>query len=130
VNESESAHPVDPLPPLDPEQPAESLVPAVDGHPVVLYTFLRIAIFAAVGILLYLVGLRGALLIIFSLLISGVVSVFALNRRREVAAVGITTAIQRVGQRIDASARAEDVDDDADFTPGPESSAGPDSSAR
>jgi len=91
---------------------------------------LRIAIFAAVGILLYLVGLRGALLIIFSLLISGVVSVFALNRRREVAAVGITTAIQRVGQRIDASARAEDVDDDADFTPGPESSAGPDSSAR
>jgi hypothetical protein len=120
VNESENAQPA------DPSAPAEELAPVRGGHPIVLYTLLRLAILAAVGLVLYFAGMRGPLLIIFSLLISGVVSVFALNRRREVAAVGITTAIQRVGQRIDASSRAEDVDDDADFEPDPASPEGSD----
>lgn len=83
-------------------------VPSTDGHPVVVYTLLRFLLVALVGAVLYLVGVRGIWLIIFAFLVSGVISMVVLNRRREVAAVGVTTAIQRVNARIDATSRAED----------------------
>jgi hypothetical protein len=81
---------------------------------VVVYTLLRFLLVALVGGVLYLAGVRGIWLILFAFLISGVISVVALNRRREIAAVGVTTAIQRVNARIDAGSRAEDetADDD------------------
>jgi Protein of unknown function (DUF4229) len=101
-----------------------------DGHPVVVYTLLRFLLVALVGGVLYLAGVRGIWLILFAFLISGVISVVALNRRREVAAVGVTTAIQRVNARIDAGSRAEDEPADDDLAeygaaPGAVSSAEP-----
>jgi hypothetical protein len=54
-------------------------------------------------------------LILFAFLVSGFVSIVALNRRREVAAVGFTSVIKRVNDRIDASTRAEDVDVEDDL---------------
>ncbi len=91
--------------------------PLARQHPVVVYTLLRIGMLVAVGAVLYLVGLRGVWLLLFAFLISGVVSAFALSRPREGAALGISTAVKGVNARLDASARAEDEDDDLDDPP-------------
>jgi len=79
------------------------------GHPVLVYTALRLLLLAVTAGVLYLLGLRNILLLlVFAFLISGVISIFVLNRRREVAAVEVVTAVQKVNHRIDESARAED----------------------
>ncbi len=90
-------------------------LPAADApeprgaHPVLVYSLLRLLILAITVGVLWLLGLRQPLLLLlFAFLISGVVSVFALDRRREVAAVEVVTAVQKVNQRIDSSSAAED----------------------
>jgi hypothetical protein len=113
----------------DPVEPSAPDAAAVDApevgagplarqHPVVVYTLLRLGMLAAVGAVLYLVGLRGVWLLLFAFLVSGVVSAFVLSRPREGAVLGITTAVRSVNARIDATARAEDDDlDDVDEQP-------------
>lgn len=88
-------------------------------HPVLVYTLLRAGVLVAVGAVLYLVGLRGAWLLLFAFLVSGVVSAFVLSRPREGAALGITRAVRGINERIDASARAEDDDVDDGAPPAP-----------
>jgi hypothetical protein len=78
---------------------------------VLIYTGLRVLLFLGVGAVLYLVGLRGVWLLLFAILISGVISAFVLNRVREGAAFGITSAVRKANRRIEESARAEDLDD-------------------
>lgn len=80
-------------------------------HPVVLYTLKRILLLLVVGGVLFLVGVRGIWLILFAFLISGFIAMVALKDSREGAAYGITHAVQKVNDRIDASSRAEDYDD-------------------
>jgi hypothetical protein len=109
---------VDAVPEVDPvDAPEVGAGPLARQHPVVVYTLLRIGMLVAVGAVLYLVGLRGVWLLLFAFLISGVVSAFALSRPREGAALGISTAVKGVNARLDASARAEDEDDDLDDPP-------------
>jgi hypothetical protein len=81
------------------------------GHPVLVYTGLRLAILVAVGGVLYLLGARGLLLLVFAFLISGLIAMVALRRPREGAAYGITSSVRKVNERIDAASRAEDDDD-------------------
>jgi hypothetical protein len=119
----------DPTPPraetadLDSGDPAEAIADAereddpgpeahaVGGHPVLVYTGLRLAILVAVGGVLYLLGARGLLLLVFAFLISGLIAMVALRRPREGAAYGITSSVRKVNERIDAASRAEDDDD-------------------
>ncbi len=79
-------------------------------HPVLTYTTWRIAIFVVTLVVLYLVGLRDVWLLVLAFLISGVVSIFVLNRRRQQAVGGFTSVFRRMNDRIDASTRAEDDD--------------------
>jgi hypothetical protein len=60
---------------------------------------------------LYLLGARGLILLVFAFLVSGLISMVALSRPREGAAYGITSTVRKVNERIDAASRAEDVDD-------------------
>jgi hypothetical protein len=78
---------------------------------VLVYTGLRLAILVAVGGVLYLLGARGLLLLVFAFLISGLIAMVALRRPREGAAYGITSSVRKVNERIDAASRAEDDDD-------------------
>jgi hypothetical protein len=80
-------------------------------HPVLVYTLLRLGILVAVAGVLYLLGARGLILLVFAFLVSGLISMVALKRPREGAAYGITTTVRKVNDRIDAAARAEDDDD-------------------
>jgi hypothetical protein len=93
--------------------PDDAAIPS--AHPVLVYSVLRLAVLAVVGGILWLVGLRGIYLILLAFLVSGVISAVALSRRREGAAYGITRAVRSANARIDASSRAEDVDDADEF---------------
>ena len=83
---------------------------------VLIYTFLRILLFVATWMLLELLTpLRGIWSLVVALLISGVISFFVLNHQRRAMSQVVAGFFGRINARIDASARAEDVDDD-DFT--------------
>ena len=78
------------------------------------YTALRALIFVIVAALLWIVGLRGFLLLLFALLISGVVSLFVLNRSRDQLSTALVDRQQRVRQRMADRKSAEDAwNDDA-----------------
>ena len=95
------------------EPDAAGAIPS--AHPVLVYTALRLAVLAVVGGILWLLGLRGIYLILLAFLVSGVISAVALSRRREGAAYGITRVVSSANARLDASSRAEDIDDSDDF---------------
>lgn len=103
------SEPTTPAETPDAAEPTTS--PSFGAHPIVIYTFQRLLLLVAVGGVMYLLGLRGVWLILFAFLLSGFIAMVALRGSREGAAYGITTAVKRVNDRIDESARAEDVDD-------------------
>jgi hypothetical protein len=90
-------------------------------HPVLIYTTWRIAIFIVTLVVLYFVGLRDVWLLVLAFLISGVISIFVLDRRRQQAVGGFSSLFRRMNDRIDASTRAEDDD----YVGGPQEPAAP-----
>lgn len=77
------------------------------------YTALRALIFVIVAALLWIVGLRGFLLLLFALLVSGVVSLFVLNRSRDEVSATLVNRQQRIKQRLADRTAAEDAWDDS-----------------
>jgi Protein of unknown function (DUF4229) len=89
----------------------------------VVYTVLRVALFAAVWLTIELLTpINGLLAIITALLVSGAVSLLVLDRQRGRAAAVAGGFFSRINERIEASARAEDVDDEP--VPAPTADAG------
>lgn len=84
-----------------------------DKHPILIYTIARIGLLVLVGVPLYLAGARGYLLLIAAFLISGLLSFILLNGPRSGFSRKLAGVFQRMNDRIDSSARAEDDDDDA-----------------
>ena len=77
----------------------------------VLYTALRVAIFAGAWILIEVVTpITGLVAAAFAILISGAISIVALNGQRNVMSEALFGFLRRMNARIDASTRAEDVD--------------------
>lgn len=86
-----------------------------------VYTVLRVALFLAVWLTLELITpIAGLWAIVLALLISGVLSLFLLDRQRNRVGSVATGFFGRINDRIDAAARAED-DDSSDVValPGP-----------
>jgi hypothetical protein len=78
---------------------------------VLSYTWLRVLLLFAVWLLLQLVTpLRGWLSVVVALLISGVISLFLLNRQRASMSVVVASFFGGINARIDAATRAEDDD--------------------
>ena len=73
-----------------------------------IYTFLRILILASFLGVGYLVGLRGALLLVMGFLASGIVSLFVLSNTRDQLSTSIFSGFQRLNKRIAAAADKED----------------------
>jgi hypothetical protein len=85
------------------------------------YTALRILIFAGVWVLLSLLTpLRGLWSLSLAILVSGAISIFALNRQRDAVSVGVSGFFKRLNDRIDASTRAEDDEVSDEAQPGGE----------
>jgi len=85
----------------------------VERFALLRYTLVRLAIFAVVTGLLWLIGVRTntLLLIALGLVISGFISLVVLNRSRDAASASVVGVFSRINARIDASTRAEDVDE-------------------
>lgn len=78
----------------------------------VVYTLLRLGLFAAVWVLVQVVTpWRGLVGVAVAILISGGISLFVLDRPRGQLAIGVQAFMQRINDRIEASTRAEDDDD-------------------
>ena len=74
------------------------------------YTVLRLAIFAALLLILLLIGFGGILAAAIAAVISAIISYTLLARLREKMAGSISARVSRVRQGLDAGAKAEDVD--------------------
>lgn len=75
----------------------------------VRYTALRALIFVVVAALLWIVGLRGYVLLLVALLASGLVSLFALNRSRDALSAAMVNRHRRFKQRRAERTAAEDA---------------------
>ncbi len=76
--------------------------------PLLRYTVLRLALFAAVTAPLYAAGGRGMLLVAGGVLVSGILSLVLLSRSRDEVSVALTAKVSRWHGALDAAARAED----------------------
>lgn len=76
------------------------------------YSTLRFAVLLAVGAVGYLLGLRDLPLLLVAFVGSGAISLFLLDRQRDALGSSVGGVFTRLNQRIDASARAEDVEED------------------
>lgn len=74
------------------------------------YTVLRLGLFIVVFGLLFVAGVRGFLLLALAILISGVVSYFALNSQRTAMAGVIGRRVTSFKDQLDAGTKAEDGD--------------------
>jgi hypothetical protein len=91
------------------EQPAATEVePTPNSHTVLRYTTMRLAIFVLALALLWLVRVRGLLLVALALVISGLASYVLLSRQRDAMSVQISAAANRRRQRAAARAARED----------------------
>ena len=77
------------------------------------YTLARLGLVVVAAGLLWLVGLRGPLLIVLAFVVSGVVSFFLLGRQRGAFAEMVDARARRMRERMAAAQAAEDAADDA-----------------
>lgn len=75
----------------------------------VRYTALRALIFVVVAALLWIIGLRGYVLLLVAVLASGVVSLFALSRSRDALSAALISRHRRLKQRMAERTAAEDA---------------------
>jgi hypothetical protein len=74
------------------------------------YTTLRLGLFVLVAILLYAAGVRSYLWLAASILISGILSYFALSPQRAAMSTAISRRVTDFRDRLNAGTRAEDDD--------------------
>jgi hypothetical protein len=80
-------------------------------HAFAYYTLARLGLFALFAAVLYLVGLRGILLIGVALLLSGLASFWLLSPLRDAMSGAVVTRFRRFRSTLEAGARSEDEDD-------------------
>ena len=74
------------------------------------YTVLRLALFVAVALLLYLAGARGFLLLALAAVVSAIISFVVLSKLRDSMSMALTARMSRFRERLDEGTRSEDVD--------------------
>jgi Mn2+/Fe2+ NRAMP family transporter len=79
-------------------------------RPTIAYTALRLLLFIAALLVVYLLGARGFLLIALALLISGIVSFVVLWRQRDAMSGALVNSLRSFRRRLDEGTRAEDED--------------------
>jgi hypothetical protein len=84
-----------------------------DGRAVVIYTAARLGLFLVFVVLGWVAGLSGPLLLIVALLLSGLLSWFLLRRQRVAMGGVVERRVNRLRDRIDSRAAAEDAYVDA-----------------
>ena len=94
----------------DGETPAiNAELPTRTAHATLRYTTFRLAIFVVVLGLLYLVRVRGALLVALALIVSGLASYVLLRGQRDAMSMQLATASERRRRRSTKRAAREDA---------------------
>ena len=75
------------------------------------YTLLRLALLAVTAGVFYLVGLRDWVLLFAAFLVSGIISIFVLNRARNEVSTSIASRQERINPRMESG------DDEPDGEP-------------
>ncbi len=73
-----------------------------------VYLALRTALLVAVGAILALFGLRGIPLIVLALVISSILALPLLSRRRDAVSAGLSSRVERTRRRLDEAASSDD----------------------
>jgi uncharacterized membrane protein len=81
-------------------------------RPLLIYTGSRIGVFVALLGLLYGIGVRGLIVVLIALVLSGILSYFLLDRQRTAFAAALEAGVQR--RRARAVARTNREDEIAD----------------
>jgi membrane protein implicated in regulation of membrane protease activity len=82
------------------------------------YTLLRLALLAVTAYVFYLVGLREWLLLFAAFLVSGIISIFVLNRARDDVSMSLAQRQQAINDRLDETAAGESsAEDEPDAQP-------------
>lgn len=82
------------------------------------YTLLRIALLAATAGIFYLVGLRDWILLFAAFLVSGMISIFVLNRARDEVSISLAQRQRAINDRLGEPTSAPDsADDEPDAEP-------------
>lgn len=89
------------------------LVPGPAARAVLVYNGARLGLLVGCLVLGAVAGLRGFVLIVVALLVSGVLSWFLLGRQRVAMGSAVETAVQRGRQKLQTRTEAEDAYDDA-----------------
>lgn len=77
------------------------------------YSLLRALLLVVVGALAWLAGLRGFWLLLVAVFVSGVLSIFVLNRNRDEVSRSLATRMSTIKSRLGEQSSAEDAWDDA-----------------
>lgn len=75
------------------------------------YTLLRLALLGVVAGVLYLLSLRGFLLLLVAFLVSGIISIFVLNRARDDVSRQLSGRVGRINERLAEPPSPEDEPD-------------------
>jgi Protein of unknown function (DUF4229) len=81
--------------------------------PFLVYTALRVGVFAVTLAVLYLLGMRQLLLLVVALLVSGLLSFVLLSRHRDAMSTAVTERGSSLRRRMREATEAEDAADDA-----------------
>ena len=81
------------------------------------YSLLRLLLFLVTAGVLWLLGMRGFVLLLVAILVSGFVSIVALRRPRDAASGALDRRLRRINERIESSAAAEDASPAEDVAP-------------
>lgn len=77
-------------------------------HPVLVYSLLRLLLFAVVAGVLYLLGARDVLLLALAVLLSGLLSFPLLSRYRDAMSARVAGRSERIQSRLREAAESED----------------------
>ncbi|MGO9079636.1 MAG: DUF4229 domain-containing protein [Streptosporangiaceae bacterium] len=77
-------------------------------HATLAYTAMRLLLFVASLVVLYLIGLRAFPLVGFAVLISGIASFVLLSRQRDAMSGAVMRSLRTFRSRLDAGTRSED----------------------
>jgi membrane protein implicated in regulation of membrane protease activity len=78
------------------------------------YSLLRIGLLAVTAGVLYLLGLRDWLLLFVAFLVSGIISIFVLNRARDDVSVRLAQRQQAINDRLQESSAEDEPDGQAE----------------
>jgi hypothetical protein len=81
--------------------------------PVLVYTASRLAVFVVVAAVLALLGMRGVLLLLVAVVVSGLLSFVLLSRQRDAMSQAVVQRGTSLRQRMKEATESEDAADDA-----------------